>query len=44
MFSLSRFEWCCNVSCQTCHTKQIKITCTNTPSFYNDFDLQGQRS
>ena len=32
-----RFEWCCKVTCQTCHRKQIQITCTSTPSFYNDF-------
>jgi len=32
-----RFEWCCKVTCETCHKKQIQITCTNTPSFYNNF-------
>lgn len=31
-----KFEWCCKVSCQSCHKKQVKITCTNTPDFYRD--------
>ncbi len=22
-----RFEWCCKITCQTCHKKQIRITC-----------------
>lgn len=32
-----KFEWCCKVTCQSCHKKQIKITCTNSPSYYNDY-------
>ena len=31
-----KFEWCCNISCQTCHKKKIMITCTTT-SNYNKF-------
>ena len=26
-----KFEWCCKITCDTCHKKQIRITCTNTP-------------
>ena len=25
-----RFEWCCKITCDTCRTKQIQITCTNS--------------
>ena len=27
-----KFEWCCKMSCQTCHKKKILITCTSLPS------------
>ena len=33
-----KFEWCCNVSCQTCHKKKILITCTSMPSNTNYLD------
>ena len=26
-----KFEWCCKITCDTCHKKQIRITCTNLP-------------
>ena len=26
-----KFEWCCKITCDTCHKKQIRITCTNMP-------------
>lgn len=25
-----KFEWCCNVSCQSCHKKQVRIQCVPT--------------
>lgn len=28
-----KFEWCCKISCQTCHKKQIIITCVETPQY-----------
>ena len=26
-----KFEWCCKITCDTCHKKQIRITCSNVP-------------
>jgi len=26
-----RFEWCCKVTCESCHKTQTEITCTSTP-------------
>ena len=36
-----KFEWCCKITCDTCHKKQIRITCTNMPpsSSSRFFDL-----
>ena len=28
-----RFEWCCKITCQTCHKKQIRITCEEPTRF-----------
>ena len=34
-----KFEWCCKISCQTCHKKKILITCSSTPSYNKFLDL-----
>ena len=34
-----KFEWCCRISCQTCHKKKIMITCTQKPSYSKLMDL-----
>ena len=30
-----RFEWCCKITCQTCHKKQIRITCVEPEPRYD---------
>ena len=34
-----KFEWCCKISCQTCHKKKIRITCTSTPNYTQFLDV-----
>ena len=34
-----KFVWCCRVSCDTCNTKKIVITCTTTPSYTEFIDM-----
>jgi wingless-type MMTV integration site family, member 8 len=33
-----RFEWCCKITCQTCHKKQIRITCVEPARFPSPAD------